>query len=133
MARWAREVTKTELSRLNELWQQPSATVQELTEALYGDTAAALLTTVRKLLGRLESEGRVTRDCDKWPHQYTAVLKREELAYMRLQAAADELYEGNLAALLAYLVRSQNLTSADRENLRRVLGETDTNCPGNRK
>src|SRR5437868_12966646 len=94
MGRSAREITATELSVLNELWQRPSATVQELTEALYGNTAAALLATVRKLLDRLEAEGCVARDRDKWPHQYTAVLKREELAGKRLQAAADELYDG---------------------------------------
>ena len=34
MGRSAREITDAELSVLNELWQRPSATVQELTEAL---------------------------------------------------------------------------------------------------
>src|SRR5947208_1709478 len=41
MGRSAREITDAELSLLNELWQRPSATVQELTETLYGNTAAA--------------------------------------------------------------------------------------------
>src|SRR5436309_2194585 len=125
MGRSAREITDAELSVLNELWQRPSATVQELTEALYGNTAAALLATVRKLLDRLEAEGCVARDRTKWPHQYTAVLKREELAGKRLQAAADELYEGDLAPLLTHLVKSQKLTAADRENLRKMLDELD--------
>src|SRR6476660_7030131 len=114
MARAARESTDTELSLLNELWQRPSATVQELTEALYGNTAAALLATVRKLLDRLEGEGCVVRDRDQWPHHYTSLLKREDLAGKRLQAAADELYDGDLAPLLTHLVKSQKLTAADR-------------------
>src|SRR5439155_1744224 len=106
-----REITDAELSLLNELWQRPSATVQELTETLYGNPAAALLATVRKLLDRLEAEGCVTRDRTHWPHHYTAVLKREELAGKRLQAAADELYDGDLTPLLTHLVRSQKLTA----------------------
>jgi predicted transcriptional regulator len=125
MARSAREITETELSLLNELWQRASATVQELTEALYGNTAPALLATVRKLLDRLEDEGCVTRDRTKWPHHYRAVLKREDLASKRLQEAADELYEGDLAPLLTHLVRSRKLTPEDREALRKLLDELD--------
>jgi BlaI family penicillinase repressor len=125
MGRAAREITDTELSLLNELWQRQSATVQELTEALYGNTAPALLATVRKLLDRLEAEGCVGRDRTKWPHHYFAVLKREELAGKRLQEAADELYDGDLAPLLTHLVRSQKLTPEDRENLRNMLDELD--------
>jgi BlaI family penicillinase repressor len=121
----AREITDTELSLLVELWQRPTATVQELTEALYGNTAPALLATVRKLLDRLEAEECVTRDRSKWPYPYSAVLKREDLAGKRLQAAADELYEGDLAPLLTHLVRSQKLTTEDRANLRKVLDELD--------
>jgi predicted transcriptional regulator len=125
MARSAREITETELSLLNELWQRASATVQELTEALYGNTAPALLATVRKLLDRLEDEGCVTRDRTKWPHHYRAVLKRDDLANKRLQEAADELYEGDLAPLLTHLVRSRKLTPEDREALRKLLDELD--------
>ena len=132
MGRSAREITDAELSLLNELWQRPSATVQELTETLYGNTAAALLATVRKLLDRLEAEGCVTRDRTHWPHHYTAVLKREELAGKRLQAAADELYDGDLTPLLTHLVRSQKLTTADRHNLRRMLDEMDKKGSGKR-
>jgi BlaI family penicillinase repressor len=133
MGRSAREITDAELSVLNELWQRPSATVQELTEALYGNTAAALLATVRKLLDRLEAEGCVARDRTKWPHHYTAVLKREELAGKRLQAAADELYDGDLAPLLTHLVRSPKLTAADRDQLRRMLDELDGKGSGKGK
>lgn len=125
MGRAAREITDTELSLLNELWQRPSATVPELTEALYGNTAPALLATVRKLLDRLEAEGCVARDRTKWPHHYTAVLKREDLAGKRLQEAADELFDGELAPLLTHLVRSEKLSAKDRENLRRALDELD--------
>src|SRR5437764_10362507 len=123
MGRAAREITETELSLLNELWQRPSATVQELTEALYGNTASALLATVRKLLDRLEEEGCVARDRTKWPHHYRAVLKRDELAGKRLQAAADELFDGDLAPLLTPLVRSQKRTAKDRADLRNLTGE----------
>jgi predicted transcriptional regulator len=117
------EITEYELLLLTELWQRPSATVPELTEAVYGNTTPALLATVRTLLDRLESKGCVSRDRTKWPHHYMAALKREELASNRLQATADDLYDGDLAPLLTHLVRSERLTAEDRENLRKLLDE----------
>jgi BlaI family transcriptional regulator, penicillinase repressor len=129
MRKAARQITDTELSLLNELWQRPSAPVQELTEILYGNTTLALLATVRKLLDRLEAKGCVSRDRTRWPHHYSAILKREELASSRLQAAADELFDGDLTPLLTQLVRSHKLTAKDRENLRKVLAELDKESP----
>jgi BlaI family penicillinase repressor len=133
MGRAAREITDTELSLLNELWERTSATVQELTEALYGNTAPALLATVRKLLDRLEAEGCATRDRNTWPHHYRALLKRDDLAGKRLQEAADELYEGDLSPLLTHLVRSKKLSAEDRANLRKMLDELDQKGAGKRK
>jgi predicted transcriptional regulator len=133
MGRASREITETELSLLNELWQRPSATVQELTEALYGNTAPALLATVRKLLDRLEGKGCVSRDRSKWPHDFCAAVKREEIAGNRLKAAADDLFDGDLAPLLTYLVRSQKLTAKDREKLRKIFDELDREDTGKSK
>jgi BlaI family transcriptional regulator, penicillinase repressor len=133
MGKVPREITDTELQLLNELWQRPSATVPELTEALYGNTPPALLATVRTLLTRLEEKGCVSRDRSRWPHHYKAAVKREELADNRLQAAADELYDGDLAPLLTHLVRSERLTAEDREKLRKVLDELDRKRPGKGK
>jgi predicted transcriptional regulator len=133
MGRTPREITDTELSLLTELWQRPSATVQDLTEALYGNTQPALIATVRKLLDRMEAKGCVTRDKSRWPYHYIAAVKREELAGNRMQAAADELYDGDLAPLLTHLVRSRRLTAKDREDLRKVLDELDGKGPGKAK
>lgn len=133
MGRAPREITDTELSLLNELWQRPSATVPELTEALYGNNQPALLATVRKLLDRLEAKGCVSRDRSQWPHHYSAVVKREELASNRLQAAADEFFDGDLAPLLSHLVRSRKLTAKDREELRKLFDELDRKDTGKSK
>jgi len=133
MGRAPREITETELSLLTELWQRPSATVQELTEILYGNTQPALLATVRKLLDRLEEKGCVSRDRSRRPHHYNAVVKREELADNRLKAAADELFDGDMAPLLTHLVRSQKLSAKDREELRKVFEELDRKDTGKGK
>jgi predicted transcriptional regulator len=119
------ELPDAELALLQELWQRPSATVRELTETLYGNTARSLLATVQKLLDRLEGKDCVERDRSCWPHKYKAALQREQFIRSSLQATADKVCEGDLAPLLTNLVRSSNLTAKDRNSLRKLLDELD--------
>jgi predicted transcriptional regulator len=105
MGRAPREITEYEQFLLKELWQRQLATVHQLAEAIYSDTTPAKLSTVRKLLDRLEVERCVSCDRRNRPYQYCAVLKREELARNRLQAIADELFNGDMNALLTCFVR----------------------------
>jgi BlaI family transcriptional regulator, penicillinase repressor len=128
MGRTAKGITDTELSLLNELWQRSSATTQELTRAYYGNTTPALLATVRKLLDRLEAKKCVTCNRTKWPCSYRAVVEREDLADIRLQEVADQLYEGDLTPLLTRLVRLQMLSPMGRENLPKQLNEIRMAC-----
>jgi predicted transcriptional regulator len=113
MGRTARAITHTELSLLKYLWQRRSATVQELAMVQYGKATPALLSTVRKLLDRMETEKCVFRDQTKWPHHYRAVMKREDLVIKRLQEIADELFDCDMASLLTWLVQLQKLTLKD--------------------
>ena len=88
---------------------------------------------VYTVLDRLEAKGCVSRDRSRWPHHYSAAIQRAELAGNRLQAAADELFDGDLVPLLTHLVRSERLTAQDRESLRRALDDLDKQGPGKRK
>ena len=119
------EIPDAELAVLQELWQRRTATVRELTEALYGNAVASLLATVQKLLDRLEAKGCVQRDRTFWPHQYQAAIARAELVGNRLQATADKLCDGELAPLLSHLVKGAKLSAKDRAALRGLLDDLD--------
>ena len=69
----------------------------------------------------------------KWPHHYACILRQEDLAGKRLQEAADELFDGDLAPLMTHLVRSQKLTPEDRVRLRKLLDELDGKGSAKRK
>ena len=70
MGRAAREITDTELALLNELWERPSATVQELTEAL----------RVPELQAREEALRQQLQVCREQA-QANAVLRRRDYAF----------------------------------------------------
>src|SRR5262245_65490053 len=79
MARTPRDVTDTELALLQALWEGGPTTIQQLTEAVYGEATASKYGTVQKLLERLEAKGYVRRERRAPAHVYRACVAREEL------------------------------------------------------
>jgi BlaI family penicillinase repressor len=123
MARASQDVTDTELSILQVLWDRESATVRELAEALYGKSSASNHATVQKLLERLEAKGCVRRDRGTWPHTFMPAIEREDLIGRHLQQTADKLCDGSLQPLLTHLVKAGQLSADDRRSLRNLLEE----------
>lgn len=126
MARTPQDITDAELAVLQVLWEQGTATVRELTERLYKECSLSLTATVQKLLERLEGKKCVKRDRKTWPHQFCATLKREELITRQLQTTANKLCEGELHPLLTCLVKAKGLSTEDRNSLRGLLDQLDS-------
>lgn len=122
-----RDVTAAELAIMEQLWERGTASAKDLSLALYGADSASEIATVQKLLSRLESKACVGRDRERWPHQFHAILTREELISQRLQATADELCDGTLNSLLTHLVKSKKFSSKQRQSLRKLLEDLDSN------
>lgn len=119
------DVTAAELAILEKLWEHGSASVKELSQWLYGAETPSDIATVQKLLARLEAKHCVARDRECWPHQFNAIIAREDLISQRLQATADELSDGKLTSLLTHLVQSKKFTAKQRKRLRDLLDDMD--------
>src|SRR5436305_8976373 len=130
MARTPQDVTDTELSILQILWDQGPATIRQLADVLYPGGGIAQYATVQKLLERLEAKGCVRRDRRPAAHAFTAAIDRDALIGRRLEDMADKLCGGSLTPLLTHLVRARRLTSGERRELRALIDELD---PKNRK
>ncbi len=126
MVKPSKDVTAAELAILEQLWQHGTAVVKDLSQWLYGASTASDVATVQKLLSRLEAKGCVSRSRESWPHQFQATIVREELISQRLQATADELCNGTMSSLITHLVRSKKFTPRQRDNLRKLLDDMDS-------
>jgi predicted transcriptional regulator len=115
------DVTDAELAVLQTLWEQGTLTIRQITEVLYPEGTAAQYATVQKLLERLETKDCVRRDRGKWPHCFTAAIDRETLIGWRLRAMAEKLCGGSMAPLLLHLLRTEQFSSAERQELRSFL------------
>jgi BlaI family transcriptional regulator, penicillinase repressor len=127
MARTPRDVTDAELGVMQRLWEQGPATIRQLAEHLHGGACTtAQYATVQKLLDRLETKGCVRRDRGGAAHTFAAAVNRDQLIGRRLQDVAEKLCGGSLTPLLTHLVRSRPLSAAEREELRSLIDEMDT-------
>ena len=121
-----KDVTDTELSILQVLWKEKTATVRYIAEQLYGDSAKPQHATVQKLLDRLKAKGFVARDKTVWPHIFRPAVEQEELIDRRLQVTADKFCGGAMQPLLTHLLRGKKLSKDDRSSLRNLLDELDS-------
>jgi BlaI family transcriptional regulator, penicillinase repressor len=125
MAQSQIDVTEAELAVLEVLWERGTATVRQITEAIYPQCTSSEHATVQKLLDRLKAKNCVNRDRAFWPHQFSAAVRRDELIGYRLESMAERLCGGSLQPLLTHLVRNTKLSPQDRRSLRALLDELD--------
>lgn len=125
MGRVFRDVTEGELRVLNVLWDEASATIRQLTGAIYPEGTAGQYATVQKLLERLERKGYVSRDRSSRAHLFRAMIGRDEVIGWGLQELAKGLCSGSVASLFSELVKPSRLTPEQREALRKLVEELD--------
>jgi len=130
MARTPQDVTDTELALLQVLWDDGPATIRHLTDVLYPGGGTAQYATVQKLLERLESKDCVRRQRTPPAHIFMAAIAREDLIGRRLRDMAEKLCGGSLTPLLTHLVRTQGLTSRERQELRDLIDELNSKGKG---
>ncbi|HEY7157557.1 MAG TPA: BlaI/MecI/CopY family transcriptional regulator [Gemmataceae bacterium] len=122
MARTPQDVTDTELAVLQVLWERGASTRRQIADVLYPGGGPAHITTVQKLLERLEEKGHVARTSGG-PVTFTAAIDREQLISRRLLDVADKLCGGSLTPLLMNLVRAKPLTPHELKELQDLLKE----------
>ncbi len=120
------DVTDAELAVLQALWERGSATIRQLTDALYPGGSTAQYATVQKLLERLEAMGCTRRDRQPWPHLFAATVDRDDLIGRRLRAVAEKLCGGSLTPLVTHLISVERLSPQERQELRALL---EGRCP----
>ncbi|MFL5243040.1 MAG: BlaI/MecI/CopY family transcriptional regulator [Gemmataceae bacterium] len=125
MARPRTDISDTQLSVLQALWDCGPQTIRQITDRLYPAGNASHYATVQKLLERLEEKSFVRRNRSGSAHTFAATLEREVLIGRRLQAMAETLCGGSLTPLLTHLVRAKRLTDRERQNLRLLIDQLD--------
>jgi predicted transcriptional regulator len=115
------QVTETELSILQVIWDQGDATSRDIAEALYEDANDPKVASVQKLLERLEGKGCIERDRSERAHRFRPLVSHEEFLKHRLQSLADRLCGGSVAPLLSSLLSSKGISKREQKELRELI------------
>ena len=115
------DVTDAELAVLQTLWESGRSTIRHLADVLYPGGKAAEYGTVQQLLVRLERKGCVRRDRAPWPHVFAAAVDREMIIGHRLRSTAEQLCGGSMTPLLLHLLRAEQFSDDERQELRAFL------------
>jgi BlaI family penicillinase repressor len=117
------QVTETELSILQVIWDKGEPTSREITESLYDEVSDPKLSSIHKLLERLEAKGCIERNRSDRAHRFKPLVTHNEFLEHRLQALADRLCEGSTAPLMTSLLQSKGISKQDQVKLRELIDQ----------
>lgn len=128
----ARELTERELQVMHAFWNRDDgpATVAEVRDDLAASGVDLAYTTVATLVRILTDKAFLTQTNDERPFQYRPARTYEEVSRRLLGDVLDRVFRGSREQLLVRLVEQGRLTDRERERLREILDDTDTDDKG---
>lgn len=121
MTKKPEQITDGELAILRVLWQRGEATSREITEVLYEEPTDPKMSSVQKLIERME--GNILRDRSERAHRFRPLISQHEFLQSRMESLADRVCDGQLIGLMTTLVRSKGISRTERLQLRKLIDE----------
>ena len=115
-------ITDSEWRLMERLWEQGPLTQPQLMRLLEGHWNK---NTVHTFLTRLTRKGLVRADKTVQPHQYEALVSREDCLRQEEQNFLDKLFQGSAGQLVTSFVRQGRLSEKERRELKKLLEELD--------
>ncbi len=104
------------------LWEDPPKTATQIIRAMEQETGWAKSTT-KTMLRRLEQKGCIAYREGEKAREYYAVVKREEVVESETNSFLNRIYNGSLGLLVNTLVKRQEISDAEMEELYRIIKE----------
>lgn len=114
-----------ELEILKILWDHGAMTVREVLSQLHDAGRRVAYTTAQTLLTRLEQKGYVKSNKSDFAFVYRAKVTRNRVTQSRLKTLVSQLYDGAVGPLVLQLVRSEQLTAAEIDELHKLIDGLD--------
>jgi predicted transcriptional regulator len=124
------DLGESELEVLKTLWDSGPLTVRAVMNELHKRGRRVAYTTVLTFLTRLEQKGCVASDKSGQAYVYRPLITHSSVTQNRLKALLQQLYDGAAGPLVLQLVRSQELTRDEIEELQLLIDRLDGETGG---
>lgn len=117
-------LSELQIELMRVLWARGEASTADVADVLAASRGLAH-TTVATLLSRLEKRGVVASRRDGRQLVYRAQVAESEVRRSMVASLLDSLFGGDARALLAHLVREEEVAPGDVERVRELLGKRE--------
>jgi BlaI family transcriptional regulator, penicillinase repressor len=117
-------LSSTEWTVMNVVWERQPVTARDVHDQVTDETGWAF-DTVRTILNRLAKKGALKSELRNGTAYFTPLLSREEARQSALSWIAEKAFGGAREAMMQFLVSRHDLSTAERETLRKLLAELD--------
>jgi len=115
-------LSELQLELMRVLWARGEASTADVAEVLANSRGLAH-TTIATLLSRLEKRGVVASRRDGRQLVYRALVAQGEVQRSMVSGLLDNLFGGDARALLAHLVREEEIAPGDLDRMRELLAK----------
>lgn len=115
---------ETEMEILHHVWDLRQATVADVRTRIL-KTREVAYTTVMTVMKNLADKGYLQFEKDGVTYVYSAARPPEEVRHSLVDDLVRKVFDGSPLALVQTLVRAENLTEAERQDLKRLIDEME--------
>lgn len=115
-------LSNSEWRIMENLWEESPKTATQLIRAMEQETGWAKSTT-KTLLKRMEQKGCIAYHEGEKAREYYPLLKRDEVVESETSSFINRIYNGSLGLLVNTLVKKQDLSDEEMEELYRIIKE----------
>jgi len=107
---------------MEKLWELHPKTLMQLYHELKIEPGWSK-STVTTLLGRMVDKGILYYEDGGKAKQYYPKVNRDEAAITETESLLERVYKGSVSMMMSTLIRNNNISEADMEELYQILGE----------
>lgn len=116
------KITESEQIILNLLWEQEGMSIQQIVEALEGETGWSRHAVI-SFLKKMENKGTVRYEEQGRTKYYYALAERDEVVLESTQGVLNKFFGGKLGMMVSYMADTNRLTEEDVEELQSLLNK----------
>ncbi len=107
---------------MEKLWENPPQTIMQLFHALHEEQGWSK-STVNTMLGRMVKKGIIYYEEGQKAREYYPAVVRDDAAIVETEGLLKRIYRGSVSMMLNTLIKNQNISDEELQELYRMLGE----------
>jgi predicted transcriptional regulator len=121
------QLSDLQLAVMRALWEAGEATAAQVHRDLAASGRRLAPTTVSTLIARLEKRGLVTHRSEGRQYVYRARVEEGAVRRDMVERVTEQFFEGDVTALVGHLLRRNELSGEDLEQVRALIAEAEAN------